>query len=112
MEFIDGAPLRGPLPPDAGVRLARQIAGALEAAHSSGILHRDLKPANVMVSSGSAKLLDFGIATLRGSDPEATRTTEGAVVGTVGLHVAGAGASASRSTSGPTSSASGRCCTS
>jgi eukaryotic-like serine/threonine-protein kinase len=83
MEFIDGEPLRGPVAADAGVRLACQIASALESAHQRGVLHRDLKPANVMVSSGSVKLLDFGIATLRGSDPEATRTTEGAVVGTV-----------------------------
>src|SRR5262245_7790708 len=83
MEFIDGEPLRGPIGADAVVRLARQIASALESAHEHGVLHRDLKPANVLVCSGSIKLLDFGIATLRGLDPEATRTTEGAVVGTV-----------------------------
>ena len=80
MEFIDGEPLRGPVGADAGARLACQIASALESAHQRGVLHRDLKPANVMVSCGSVKLLDFGIATLRGSDPEATRTTEGAIV--------------------------------
>ncbi len=84
MEYIDGEPLRGPMPVEDAVRLARQIASALESAHQRGVLHRDLKPANVLVSGGSAKRLDFGIATLRvGVDQEATRTSEGTVLGTV-----------------------------
>jgi putrescine aminotransferase len=45
-----------------GVRLVREIAGALEYAHSQGILHRDLKPENIMLSRGHALLADFGIA--------------------------------------------------
>lgn len=49
MEFIEGAPLRGPLPPEEALRLAGQIAGALEAAHEKGIVHRDLKPANILL---------------------------------------------------------------
>src|SRR5450432_1695155 len=63
LEYIEGHPIRGPLPADEALRLAMQIAGALEGAHSKGILHRDLKPANIMVTEGgSAKLLDFGLA--------------------------------------------------
>src|SRR5665213_3830297 len=65
MEYIEGAPLKGPLALDEALRLAIQIAGALEVAHKRGILHRDLKPANVMVTPSGAKLLDFGVATMR-----------------------------------------------
>jgi eukaryotic-like serine/threonine-protein kinase len=82
LEFIDGKPLAGPLPVEDAVRLAIQIASALEEAHGRGILHRDLKPANILVTpKGSAKLLDFGLAKpLTGTD--ATRTIEGTIVGT------------------------------
>ncbi len=92
LEYIDGQPLQGPMTAADAVRLAIQIAGALEAAHQRGILHRDLKPANVMVSHGgsnspsalpSAKLLDFGLAKSMAPDPDVTRTTEGVIVGTV-----------------------------
>src|SRR5579864_7311350 len=62
MEFIDGAPLKGPLPVEEALRLAVQIAGALDAAHRKGIVHRDLKPANIMLTSSGVKLLDFGLA--------------------------------------------------
>src|SRR5216684_9120543 len=44
MEYIEGSPLRGPMPPEDAVRLAIQIASALEDAHGKRILHRDLKP--------------------------------------------------------------------
>jgi eukaryotic-like serine/threonine-protein kinase len=65
LEYIDGKPLTGPLPVEETVRLAIQIASALEEAHGRGILHRDLKPANILVTpSGTAKLLDFGLAKL------------------------------------------------
>ena len=50
LEYIDGQPLRGPVPPAEALRLALQIASALEEAHRQGILHRDLKPANIMVT--------------------------------------------------------------
>src|SRR6202453_1444668 len=43
LEYVEGAPVKGPLPDAAAVQVAMQIAGALEAAHSRGILHRDLK---------------------------------------------------------------------
>jgi TolB-like protein/predicted Ser/Thr protein kinase len=86
LEYLQGEPLGGPVTRDEAVRLATQIADALHAAHERGILHRDLKPANVMVirqgGSPHAKLLDFGIAQLTGSDPGATRTVTGEVIGT------------------------------
>jgi len=86
LEYLQGEPLRGPVTPDEAVRLASQIADALQAAHERGILHRDLKPGNVMVlrqgGTPHAKLLDFGVARLTGSDTDATRTVAGAVIGT------------------------------
>src|SRR5262245_14997312 len=86
-EYVDGAPLAGPVPPREALRLALQVAGALEAAHRRGILHRDLKPANILVARGdvdqpAVKLLDFGLAKLFDSDIDVTRTIDGAVVGT------------------------------
>src|SRR5712692_255323 len=50
LEYLEGEPLRGPVPPAEAVRLALQIASALEEAHRKGIFHRDLKPANIMVT--------------------------------------------------------------
>lgn len=73
LEYVEGTPLKGPLPGEQAWTLARQIASALEAAHAKGILHRDLKPANILVNSSGAKLLDFGLAKLTG-DGEATQT--------------------------------------
>src|SRR5213596_141842 len=63
MEYVEGAPVKGPLPAEEAIRLAVQIASALEEAHSRGIIHRDLKPGNILVNAkGAAKLLDFGLA--------------------------------------------------
>ena len=86
MEYIEGEPLRGPLPAAEALRLALQIAGALEAAHRKGIVHRDLKPGNILVTAGGVKLLDFGLATVGTApgpnDPTLTQTRDGAIVGT------------------------------
>jgi len=84
LEYIEGQPLRGPLPTADVLRLAIQIASALEEAHAKGILHRDLKPANIMLTGkGVAKLLDFGLARLAGDDVDVTRTLPGTVLGTM-----------------------------
>jgi len=68
LELVEGEELatrllRGPVPPEEALRIARQIADALETAHEQGIVHRDLKPANVKVTAdGKVKVLDFGLA--------------------------------------------------
>jgi eukaryotic-like serine/threonine-protein kinase len=87
MEFVDGAPLKGPLPVEKALEYARQILDALDAAHRKGIVHRDLKPANIMVTKQGIKLLDFGLAQMEaGPDDEtvAQITLAGAVMGTPG----------------------------
>jgi eukaryotic-like serine/threonine-protein kinase len=68
LELIDGQTLaerltHGALPLDGALAIAKQLAGALEAAHEKGIIHRDLKPANIaLTKDGNVKVLDFGLA--------------------------------------------------
>lgn len=97
LELIPGPTLAdriaaGPLPLDQSLHIARQIVGALDAAHQSGIVHRDLKPANIKLrEDGIVKVLDFGLAKViepphappegaRSRPPEATHV--GVVLGT------------------------------
>ena len=101
MELIEGQSLEeklkdGALPVDDALRLALQIAEALEAAHEKGVVHRDLKPANVMVArDGQVKVLDFGLAKAFAGDPSqaipahspalsAAMTQQGLILGTAG----------------------------
>jgi serine/threonine protein kinase/Tol biopolymer transport system component len=68
LELVEGPTLEeriahGPLPIDEALQIARQVAGALGAAHVKGIVHRDLKPGNIKVRpDGTVKVLDFGLA--------------------------------------------------
>ena len=95
MEFVDGPMLRqaisneAPLPPLRAIRIARQAASALAAAHSVGITHRDIKPENILLVHGlegeTAKVLDFGIAKVQSEllgSMEINATSPGVVIGT------------------------------
>jgi len=89
MEYIEGTPLKGPLPLKEAVEYAGQILEALDAAHKKGITHRDLKPANILVTKQGIKLLDFGLAKQSAplSETDATLTaaltSKGQILGTL-----------------------------
>jgi serine/threonine-protein kinase len=97
MEYLEGQTLadrlkKSALPLDQALQCAIQIAEALDRAHKHGIVHRDLKPGNIMLTNGGAKLLDFGIATIRPTEvrdgvattrTDRTLTAEGNLIGTL-----------------------------
>src|SRR5450755_2698795 len=87
MEYIEGTPVKGPLPLDQALQYAAQICDALDAAHKKGITHRDLKPANILVAKQGVKVLDFGLAKqtrpLRETDVTRALTEQGQIVGTL-----------------------------
>jgi serine/threonine-protein kinase len=68
MPFVSGESLRGrltrekQLPVNDAIRLAKEVAGALDYAHRQGVIHRDIKPENILLQDGSALVADFGIA--------------------------------------------------
>ena len=96
MELVEGEPLserlrRGPLPVPRALRMAGQVADALDEAHGLGIIHRDIKNANLILTPrGRVKILDFGLVKTVGLDdaavdnqPTLAETQMGMVVGTV-----------------------------
>jgi serine/threonine protein kinase len=101
MEYVSGRSLQAMVRPE-GLPLVdvlswgTEVAGALAAAHSAGIVHRDIKPANIMITGaetgkpGQAKVLDFGVAAKLNQRPEETQaetvtqlTSPGSLIGTV-----------------------------
>ncbi|MGA8762022.1 MAG: serine/threonine-protein kinase, partial [Candidatus Sulfotelmatobacter sp.] len=110
MEFLEGETLadrlrKGAMPLSEVLKIGIAVAEALAVAHRHGIVHRDLKPGNIMLTQGSAKLMDFGLAkplgmqtavsgsgaapsftaapTLSGPSPLSPLTTAGSIVGTI-----------------------------
>ena len=88
MPFVEGESLRervdrgGALPIPEAIRILREVADALAAAHAAGVLHRDIKPGNVMLSGRHALVMDFGVAKAVSDAGGENLTTVGVAVGT------------------------------
>src|SRR5574341_946537 len=82
MPYVEGESLRErltrekQLPVEEAVRIAREVADALEYAHQHGIVHRDIKPENILLHGGHAMVADFGIALAASRSEGGTRMTE------------------------------------
>jgi serine/threonine protein kinase len=90
MPYVTGGSLRGrlalgePLSLDEAMRVARQVAAALDYAHRAGVVHRDIKPENILFSEGLAVVADFGVARAVSTVDGQTLTRSGFPVGTLG----------------------------
>ncbi|MCK5653126.1 MAG: protein kinase, partial [Gemmatimonadetes bacterium] len=88
MPFIKGESLQNrldrekQLPVEDALRIAQEVAGALDVAHEEGVIHRDVKPANILLERGHALLADFGIAQAMVGTDETTLTGVGMSLGT------------------------------
>jgi serine/threonine protein kinase/tetratricopeptide (TPR) repeat protein len=88
MPYVEGESLRDrlrreeQLPLEDAVRVAREVAEALDYAHRHGVVHRDIKPENVLLGEGHARVADFGVAQALGAAGAGRLTETGLVVGT------------------------------
>lgn len=88
MPYVEGKSLRdllqreGPLPIPTALRIAREVAGALDYAHRHGVVHRDIKPENILLSDQQALVADLGIAKALTREGDTTLTEVGMSLGT------------------------------